>query len=77
MEGIKSRSAASDADGDNLAYALLSVPAHGSLAGIAPNLTYTPGPDYSGSDSFRFRANDGQSHSAAAISSLSTRSAEV
>ncbi len=34
-------------------------PGHGTLSGTAPNLTYTPAPNYFGSDSFTFTANDG------------------
>ena len=36
------------------------------LSGDAPNLTYTPNQDYSGSDSFTFTVSDGNSTSAAA-----------
>ena len=34
-------------------------PAHGSLSGTAPNLTYTPTPGYTGADSFTFTCSDG------------------
>ena len=34
-------------------------PAHGSLSGTSPNLTYTPATDYNGDDSFTFKVNDG------------------
>jgi hypothetical protein len=61
---------ASDLDGDVLSYAIVTPPAHGSLAGIAPNLTYTPGPDYHGPDSFAFKTNDGSADSNTAIVSL-------
>jgi len=54
---------ASDADNDTLVYTLIDLPDHGSLSGAAPNLTYTPDPDYfapSGHpDSFTFQVNDG------------------
>ena len=50
----------SDPDGDPLTYNLVSNPAHGTLAGSAPSLTYTPASGYSGSDSFTFKANDGK-----------------
>ena len=49
---------ASDVDGDPLAYALESQPANGGLTGTPPNLTYTPNPGFSGSDSFSFKATD-------------------
>jgi len=51
--------AGSDPDGDPVAYAVISTPAHGSLTGAAPNLTYTPAADYHGQDSFTFVVNDG------------------
>ncbi len=38
-------------------------PAHGSLSGTAPNLTYTPTANYFGPDSFTFKANDGTADS--------------
>ena len=51
---------ASDDDvGDVLTYFVVSGPSNGSLSGSSPNLTYTPDPDYNGSDSFTFKANDG------------------
>lgn len=61
---------ASDADGNPLNYAILTPPAHGSLSGTAPNVTYTPASNYYGTDSFTFTANDGQTDSAAATVSL-------
>jgi VCBS repeat-containing protein len=48
----------------------VSAPTHGALSGTAPNLTYTPGANYSGSDSFTFRANDGSVNSAVATVSI-------
>lgn len=45
---------ASDADGDALTYSVLTLPSNGTLSGTAPNLTYTPDPDYFGPDSFTF-----------------------
>ncbi|MFN8494260.1 MAG: Ig-like domain-containing protein [Caldilineaceae bacterium] len=54
---------ASDAEGNPLTYSVVSNPAHGALSGTAPNLTYTPNPGYSGTDSFTFKANDGQADS--------------
>jgi len=50
---------ATDADGNTLSYALVGTPQHGVLTGSGANLTYTPNKDYSGSDSFSFKANDG------------------
>ncbi len=42
-----------------LTYTSSTQPAHGTLSGTAPNLTYTPAANYNGPDSFTFRANDG------------------
>ena len=50
---------ATDADGDSLTYTTVSSPSNGSLSGTAPNLTYTPNSDFTGSDSIIFKANDG------------------
>lgn len=65
---------ASDADGDTLVYTLLDLPDHGILSGMAPNLTYTPDPDYfapSGHpDSFTFQVNDGLADSNIATVSI-------
>jgi len=50
----------SDPDpGDTLAFAVAAQPAHGTLSGTAPDLTYTPTANYNGSDSFTFTVNDG------------------
>ncbi len=54
----------------HLSFAPVSSPAHGSLSGTAPNLTYTPDTGYSGSDSFDFIANDGSLDSAPATVSI-------
>ena len=58
--------AGSDPNGDALTYAVVAAPAHGSLTGTAPSLTYTPAGGFTGADSFTFKANDGQLDSAAA-----------
>ena len=60
----------SDADGDSLAFAVLSGPAHGTLSGSGANRTYTPDAGYLGPDSFSYVANDGTLNSAAATVSL-------
>nr|MDA8413462.1 Ig-like domain-containing protein [Desulfobacteraceae bacterium] len=61
---------ATDADGDALTYTVVTQPAHGTLSGTAPNLTYTPATGYSGSDSFTFKANDGKIDSNTATVSI-------
>jgi len=48
-----------DQDNDTLTYSITSQPLHGVLSGTAPNLQYTPNSDYTGSDSFKFKVNDG------------------
>ncbi len=50
----------SDPDGDAITFAIVSAPANGTLTGTAPNLTYTSDPGFTGTDSFTFKANDGQ-----------------
>ena len=54
----------SDVDNDPLTYTVLSQPAHGTLTGTAPNLTYTPAAGYNSTDSFTFKVNDGTVDSA-------------
>ena len=50
----------SDPDGDALTATVVSGPGHGSLTLNADgSLSYTPGLDYNGTDSFSYRANDG------------------
>lgn len=43
-----------------LAYAIISQPEHGSLAGQAPTLTYTPAPGFVGADRFTYRVTRGE-----------------
>ncbi|HEV2851597.1 MAG TPA: IPTL-CTERM sorting domain-containing protein, partial [Thermoanaerobaculia bacterium] len=49
----------SDPDGDPLTFSIVTPPAHGSLTGTPPNVTYTPNPNYNGPDSFVFQVDDG------------------
>jgi hypothetical protein len=58
---------AGDANGDPLSYSVTTGPAHGTLSGSAPALTYVPAANYAGSDSVAFRVNDGQ-----ALSNIAT-----
>ena len=55
-----------DIEGDSLSYALVSLPSQGALTGTAPNLTYTPTENYSGTDQFSYLVNDGVEDSALA-----------
>ncbi len=61
----------SDVEGDALRALLSSGPSHGTLAlNVDGSFDYTPDPDYNGSDSFSYRANDGAADSAAVEVSL-------
>ncbi len=55
--------AASDPDGDSLAFTTVSAPAHGVLTGAGAARTYTPAANWSGTDSFTFQVNDGSADS--------------
>ncbi len=48
-----------DIDGDELKFKIVSEPLNGKLAGSPPILTYTPKPDFYGTDSFTFNVSDG------------------
>ncbi|HLL74241.1 MAG TPA: zinc-dependent metalloprotease family protein, partial [Pyrinomonadaceae bacterium] len=61
---------ATDPEGNPVTYAVETGPAHGTLSGTAPNLTYTPARDYNGADSFTFRASDGENRSNLATVSI-------
>lgn len=50
---------ATDADGDSLTYSIVGQPLHGTVSLVGNVATYTPDLDYTGSDSFTFKANDG------------------
>jgi hypothetical protein len=65
----------SDPDGDPLTYAIVTGPAHGTLSGTAPNLTFTPTAGYTGTDSFTFTVNDGHVNSAATQVSITVTNA--
>src|SRR5262249_48429351 len=60
-----------DVDGDPLTAALASGPSHGTVT-LNPNgsFTYTPAPNYNGSDSFTYRAVDPSGLSSVATVSL-------
>jgi len=63
-----------DADGDSLTYTVSTPPAHGTLSGTAPALTYTPDPNFNGSDHFGFRVSDGNATSAEANVTITVNS---
>jgi hypothetical protein len=54
----------SDPDGDTLAFSIFEDPREGTLSGSGATLTYTPKPDFSGTDTFGFKVNDGKSAAA-------------
>ncbi|SEQ39669.1 RCC1 domain-containing protein [Microlunatus flavus] len=58
--------AGSDPDADALTYTVVSRPAHGTLSGQGPRLTYTPAHGFSGTDAFTYRVSDGTSTSSVA-----------
>ena len=62
--------AGSDADGDELTYALVTQPSNGVASLSGSTVTYTPEADYNGSDSFTFTASDGFASSSAATVSI-------
>jgi len=75
---------ATDANGQNLTFSIVSSPSHGTLGTLsAPSctvtagtstcttsVTYTPAANYNGADSFTFRANDGGLNSNTATVSI-------
>ena len=64
---------ANDPDGDKLTYEVVTRPAHGSLSGDAPKLTYTPKENYNGDDGFEYKANDGFDDSKVVTVSLTVK----
>ncbi|MCB0961471.1 MAG: DUF4214 domain-containing protein [Acidimicrobiales bacterium] len=60
--------AGTDGDGDPLAYAVATPPAHGTLSGTAPSLTYAPAPGYAGPDAFTFTVSDGKATDTGTVS---------
>ncbi|MES2570679.1 MAG: Ig-like domain-containing protein, partial [Verrucomicrobiota bacterium] len=63
----------SDIEGSALSYTVVTPPQHGTLGGTIPQFIYTPHADYTGSDSFTFKVNDGQADSVPATISLQVR----
>src|SRR5262249_21779785 len=60
----------SDLDHDPITYSISTLPAHATLSGTPPNLTYNAPPNYSGADSLQFIVNDGQVDSSPATVSI-------
>lgn len=63
---------AADDNGDQLMFAIVTNPVSGALTGNLQSgvVTYTPNANFSGSDIFSFKANDGQADSNAATVSI-------
>lgn len=69
---------ASDPDGDALTFGIVDQPSHGSVTiddASSGAYTYTPDADYTGADSFTFKANDGQADSNTATVSITVNAA--
>jgi hypothetical protein len=64
---------ATDPDGDPLTFTVVDVPAHGTLSGTPPDLTYAPAAEFGGADSFTFRASDGEVDSNLATVTIEVR----
>ncbi len=68
---ISGQLAASDIDSPTLTYSLVTGPQHGTVSvNAAGAFQYTPSANYTGPDSFTFKANDGQLDSNIATESL-------
>jgi large repetitive protein len=61
---------ATDADGDALSFTVLSSTTHGTLSGAPPQLSYTPAPDFHGTDAFTYTVSDGTLESLPATVSI-------
>ena len=61
---------ATDADGDELTYAIVDQPTNGTVVLAGNKATYTPDNYYIGLDSFTFKANDGELDSNVATVSI-------
>ena len=66
---------ATDADNDALTYVIVTQPKNGTLSGSASTRTYTPKAGFSGTDSFTFKANDGQADSNVATVTINVKPA--
>jgi Tol biopolymer transport system component len=78
-DSVEIELAANDADGDTLTVTFTE-PEHGTVSAVArasaPNLLYTPDPDYYGDDEFTVTVNDGSADSAAATVSVAVTAVE-
>lgn len=58
---------ANDVENDDLTYSIITPPENGTLSGDAPNLTYTPESNFSGTDSFVYQVSDSEFDSGTSI----------
>ena len=65
--------AGSDPNDDALSYVIESGPSDGALAGVVPDVTYTPGAGFVGDDSFTFTVSDASRTSNPATVSITVR----
>jgi hypothetical protein len=65
---------ATDVDLNVLTYAIVTPPVNGVLTGTGSKRTYTPGLNYTGADSFTFKASDGTTDSNVATVSITVAS---
>lgn len=68
---------ASDPDGDELSYEVVTRPQHGTLTGTAPQLTYRPDARFEGTDELRFRVRDPDGGSDTATITIQVRPPDV
>jgi PKD repeat protein len=61
---------ATDPEGSTLSYSIVTQPARGTLSGSGAARTYTPAANFAGTDSFTFKATDGQRDSGIATVSI-------
>lgn len=67
----------SDPNGDPITYNIVTLPINGTLKGTPPDLTYTPGPGFTGLDSFTFTVYDGEFTSDPATVTITTDKKET
>jgi hypothetical protein len=64
----------SDLDSDSITYSIVSDVSNGSTSLSGSTVTYTPSANYSGTDSFTYKANDGTDDSSAATVTITVAS---
>ncbi|MEH6455361.1 MAG: Ig-like domain-containing protein [Cocleimonas sp.] len=67
---------ANDSNNDSLNYQITQQPQNGSITGSAPNIVYTANDSFVGTDSIRFKANDGQLDSQIAAITIDVSSSQ-